>query len=113
MNLDFIKKCIKVYVNQITLENLSTLLNQADYINIYTDAATQFNGTERKSGTGIYFDNNDERNLAKLVNTKDECEIIACIEAFKIVINSFNFVNILTDSRLVVDRMNGICRSNV
>jgi len=90
------------------------LLNEADYINIYTDGATQFNGTDRKSGIGVYFEDNDERNLSKLVDTKDnnECEIIACIEALKIVVNSFNFVNILTDSRLVVDHMNGICRSS-
>ena len=84
------------------------MLNEADYINIYTDGATQFNGTDRKSGIGVYFEDNDERNLSKLVDTKDnnECEIIACIEALKIVVNSFNFVNILTDSRLVVDHMN-------
>ena len=90
------------------------ILNEADYINIYTDGATQFNGTNRKSCIGIYFDHNDKRNLSKLVDTKDnnECEIIAVIEALKIVLNLFNFVNILTDSRLVVDYMNGICRSN-
>jgi ribonuclease HI len=112
MNLDFIKKCMKVYGDQTTLEDLLIILNKADYINIYTDGATQFDGTNRKSGIGIYF--GDERNLAKLIDTKDnnECEIIACIEALKIVINKFDFVNILTDSRLIVDRMNGICRSS-
>lgn len=114
MNLDFVKKCAKVYGDQTTLENLLSLLREADYINIYTDGATQFNGIDRKSGIGVYFGDEDKRNLSKLVNTKDnnECEIIACIEALKIVINSSNFVNILTDSRLVVDRMDGICRSN-
>ncbi len=118
MNLDFVKKCTEVYGGQITLESLLSLLSllcEANYINIYTDGATQFNGIDRKSGIGIYFSDNDERNLSKLVDTKDnnECEIIACIEALKLVVNLFNFVNILTDSRLVVDRMSGICRSNV
>ena len=114
MNLDFIKKCMKVYGDQTTLEDLLILLNKVDYINIYTDGATQFDGSNRKSGIGIYFGDNDERNFSKLVDTKDnnECEIIACIEALKIVINQFNFVHILTDSRLIVDRMNGICRSD-
>jgi len=93
---------------------LLIILNNSVYIDIYTDGSTQFDGKNRKSGIGIYFCDNDERNLYKLVNTKDndECEIIACIEALKIVINKNNFINILTDSRLVVDHMNGICRSS-
>lgn len=114
MNLDFVKKCMKVYGDQTTLENLLIMLNKANYINIYTDGATQFDGTNRKSGIGIYFGDNDERNISKLIETKDnnESEIIACIEALKIVVNLYNFVNILTDSRLIVDRMNGVCRTN-
>ena len=114
MDLDFIKKCIGVYGEQTTLQSLLIILNNSEYIDIYTDGATQFDGKNRESGIGVYFGNNDERNLSKLVDTKDnnEYEIIACIEALKIVINKYNFVNILTDSRLIVDRMNGICRSD-
>jgi len=114
MDLDLIRKYIKTYGEQTTLQNLLIILNNSEYLNIYTDGATQFDGKNRKSGIGVYFGDHDERNLSKLVNTKDnnECEIIACIEALKIVINKYNFVNILTDSRLIVDRMNGICRSD-
>jgi len=114
MDLDLIRKCIKTYGEQTTLQNLLIILNNSEYLNIYTDGATQFDGKNRKSGIGVYFGDNDERNLSKLVDTKDnnECEIIACIEALKIVVNKNNFVNILTDSRLVVDHMNGICRSS-
>lgn len=114
MDLDLLRKFIKTYGDQTTLEDLLGILNNSEYLDIYTDGATQFDGKNRKSGVGIYFGDDDERNLSKLVNTKDnnECEIIACIEALKIVVNKNNFVNILTDSRLVVDHMSGICRSS-
>lgn len=110
MNIDFIKKCQNVYGN-INLEDLLNILNKAEYVEIYTDGATQYNGT-RKSGIGVYFGDNDERNLSKLVNTKDnnECEIMACIEALKIV--KGHFIHIYTDSRLISDRMNGLMKSD-
>lgn len=34
---------------------------------------------------------------------------MACIEALSIIQNKYNYVNIFTDSRLVVDGMNGQC----
>jgi len=113
-NINFIKQCMKVYGGQTTLENILLLLNEADYIDIYTDGSTQFDGINRRSAVGVYFSDNDDRNLAQIVETKDnnECEIMACMEALKIVLNKYHFINIFTDSRLVVDRMNNICRSN-
>jgi len=37
---------------------------------------------------------------------------MACIEALNIVQNKHHFVHMLTDSKLIVDRMNGIVKSN-
>ena len=105
--MSWLQKYIDVY-GDITLNELK---DKIYYIDIYTDGATQYNG-ERKSGIGVYFGEHDVRNISKQVNTKDnnECEIIACIEALKVC--QHPFVNIYTDSRLIVDKMNGICRTD-
>lgn len=114
MDLNFIRRCVTVYGNNMSIEQLLLTLSTVEYLNIYTDGATQFNGVSRISGIGVYFNDNDERNLAKLVDTTDnnECEIMACIEALNIVKDSHQFIHILTDSRLIVDRMNRISRKN-
>ncbi len=60
---------------------------------IYTDGSCINNGTkEAKAGIGIYFDINDERNVSRQVKlnkydniTNNSAEILAIIEAFKIV----------------------------
>lgn len=110
MNLIFIEKCIDFYGN-VNLQDLYKVLSTVNYLKIYTDGSTCFNGI-RKSGIGIYSPDN-EFSLAKIVDTKDnnECEIIACIEALKISEN-YQFIHIFTDSKLIVDKMNGICRTD-
>jgi hypothetical protein len=92
MDLRFIEKCIKVYGDQTSLHDLLNILNNTEYIDIYTDGATQFDGKDRKSGIGIYFTDNDKRNISKIINVKDnnEAEIIACIEALKIIFININ-----------------------
>lgn len=106
-----LQKCIKVYGN-ITIEQLINQLNTANYINIYTDGSTQYNVITkvRESGIGVYFADNDDRNISKLVDTKDnnEAEILAVIEALSMVKQTHHYVHLFTDSRLIVDAMQGI-----
>lgn len=60
----------------------------------------------------MFFGDNDNRNISKVIAgvNNNECEIIACIEALKIVKKTHKYVCIYTDSRLVVDAMNHQCR---
>ncbi len=106
-------QCVKAYGN-INLQSLIDNINDAKYINIYTDGATQYKNGQRISGIGVYFGDDDERNVSKLVNTYDnnECELLAVIEALTIVQNKNYYINIYTDSRLIVDGMTGICSKN-
>ena len=105
----WIKQCINTYGN-MTLEQLYDICENANYVNIYTDGATQYKNGKRQSGIGVYFGDNDIRNLSNLVDTIDnnECELLACIEALSIAHEPF--IRIYTDSRLVADGMNGKCK---
>jgi len=109
--MEFLQRCINVYGDDITLQDLMNKVKNANYIDIYTDGSTQYKNNQRKSGIGVYFGDDDERNVSKLVDTIDnnECELLACIEALSIVQNTYNYVNIFTDSRLVTDGMTGKC----
>lgn len=109
--MNFLEKCAQIYGNDITISDLMDKYQNAEYIDIYTDGSTQYKDKQRISGIGVYFGDNDERNVSKLVNTIDnnECELMACIEALTIVHHTHKYVNIFTDSRLVVDGMNGKC----
>lgn len=110
---DFIKKLIKIYGENVSLKTMHDILNdKSNYIDIYADGASYFDGNKRISGIGVFFGDNDVRNISKIVQTptnNNECEIVACIEALKICINKYHFINMYTDSRLVVDGMNNNC----
>lgn len=112
-NINFIEKLIKIYDENISLKNVYDILNnKSNYIDIYADGSSHFDGSKRMSGIGVFFGNNDIRNISKIVNTvtnNNECEIMACIEALKVCQNKYHFVNMYTDSRLVVDGMNNNC----
>src|SRR3989344_3738454 len=99
--MNFLQKCAQIYGSNISLQELMDIYQNANYIDIYTDGSTQYKDGRRISGIGVYFDDNDIRNVSKLVNTVDnnECELIACIEALLIVQNDHNYVNIFTDSK--------------
>jgi ribonuclease HI len=122
-----IEKCRNFYGN-ITIAELLTTLKCVRYLDVYTDGATQFIDRAvkaRVSGIGVYFEYPLPKcgsvGIAKLVETSDnnECEILACIEALRFIskdddheLQNIKFVHILTDSRLVFDRMTGVCRSS-
>ena len=106
-----IQKLIFVYGESETLENILKDIS-SNCIDIYTDGSTSYDGKTRRSGIGVFFGDNDSRNISKVIDVynNNECEIVACIEALKIVKDTHRCVNIYTDSRLVVDAMNHQCR---
>lgn len=77
-------------------------------IPIYTDGACSKNGyAEAKAGIGVFFGDNDERNVSALVNsdykqTNNVAELLAFIRAIKIVANDDNKYIIYTDSEYVI-----------
>ena len=77
-------------------------------IPIYTDGACSKNGyAEAKAGIGVFFSDNDERNVSALVDsgykqTNNVAELLACIRAIKIVANDGNKYIIYTDSEYVI-----------
>lgn len=90
---------------------LQMALDKSNYIDVYADGSSYYNGSERLSGIGVFFGDNDERNISKLIDgtNNNESEIIACIEALKVIQGKKYYVNMYTDSKLVVDGMNGLC----
>lgn len=77
-------------------------------IPIYTDGACSKNGyADAKAGIGVFFGDNDERNVSALVNsdykqTNNVAELLAFIRAIKIVANDGNKYIIYTDSEYVI-----------
>ena len=77
-------------------------------IPIYTDGACSKNGyAYAKAGIGVFFGDNDERNVSALVNsdykqTNNVAELLAFIRAIKIVANDGNKYIIYTDSEYVI-----------
>ena len=110
--VNLFQKLEKIYGSDIKISELITIINNRDnYIDIYTDGSSYYDGIKRYSGIGVFFGDNDKRNVGALVGdtNNNESEILACIEALKIVKGEYYFVNIYTDSRLVTDGMNKIC----
>jgi ribonuclease HI len=113
---NLLQKLINVYGESESLINVLNDINN-NCIDIYTDGSTVYDGKNRKSAIGVFFGDNDNRNLSKIIDensiyNNNECEIIACIEALNIVKTTHKCVNIYTDSRLVVDGMNNQCRKS-
>jgi len=107
-------KLISVYEETETLANIVKDLS-TNCIDIYTDGSTVFDGKNRKSAIGVFFGDDDPRNVSKVIDensvyNNNECEIIACIEALTIVQTTHRCVNIYSDSRIVVEAMNKECR---
>lgn len=119
--LHILDKLTKIYGGDIILSDLIHTINNSEYIDIYADGSSYYDTNKkiRFSGIGVFFGDNDARNISKIVNNRtngfaynnNESEIIACIEGLKVVENINYYVNIYTDSRLVIDLMNGNCSS--
>lgn len=85
-------------------------------LTIYVDGACSYNNdldeSKRKAGIGIYFADNDPRNISESMpmNLKpysnNRAEIYACIRALQLVPQTVD-IEICSDSRLVIDTMNG------
>ena len=110
--INFLTKINTIYGIDIKVSNvIQMILDQSNYIDIYVDGSSYYDGSKRLSGIGVFFGDNDKRNISRLINgtNNNESEIIACIEGLKVIQGKNYYVNIYTDSRLVVDGMNGIC----
>jgi len=93
----------------------NTILTEGTYVNVFTDGACSNNGKENaKAGIGVYFGENDPRNVSKRIDgkqTNNTAELSAIIEVFNILtegtyikdkIKKYNEINIYTDSEYVI-----------
>jgi ribonuclease HI len=83
-------------------------------INIFTDGAVPSNqyGGNRKGGVGVFFGDNDTRNISFHIKedketkvTNQVCELMACIMALEKLDNTFTNITIYTDSMYIVNSM--------
>ena len=75
-------------------------------MNIYTDGATSNNQTKnlRRGGIGVYFGDNDKRNVSMEIKenpTNQRMELIACIKALEV--SNEQDINIYTDSKYTIN----------
>jgi ribonuclease HI len=75
-------------------------------MNIYTDGATSNNQNKhlRKGGIGVFFGDNDNRNISMEIKenpTNQRMELIACIKALELIDESN--INIYTDSKYTIN----------
>ncbi len=82
---------------------------QQKEINIYTDGSCVNNGqSDAQAGIGIYFGENDNRNLSKKLNklfkqTNNVAELMAIIEAYRIIKEqNYDQINIYSDSTYAI-----------
>ena len=79
-----------------------------EILNVFTDGACSNNGKENaKAGIGVYFGENDSRNISKKIDgkqTNNTAELSAVIEVFHILdkIKEYNEINIYSDSEYVI-----------
>jgi ribonuclease HI len=123
-----LRQLAKLYGDNVKLSDvLLQIDNENNYVDVYAHGSTHYNGKERLASIGVFFGDNDPRNISRLVNsTGIEVEIIACIDSLKelqkndepsckckdsgdIPNYGNSFVNIYTNSKLVVDAMNNAC----
>ena len=100
----------KNYLNKKTTTsflNEDILEEEFNTIFVYTDGATSNNGSQNaKAGIGVYFGENDKRNLSKRIYSKEKLTnniaeikaIIAVYDILKKEINSGQNVTIISDS---------------
>jgi len=85
------------------------IINNRNTIKVFTDGACSMNGsTNAKAGIGVYFGENDKRNVSKRIKGKQSnntAELSAVIEVFSILkeeIKNNSSINIYTDSEYVL-----------
>lgn len=100
-----LEKLIKFYDKETSLEEIWLLVSDDNnYIDIYV--ADSFSFEDRS--IGIYFDDEDSRNVSEVLEAKYEyCEpeFIVCMRALEIVKGKHLYINIYTNSRTVIDTM--------
>ena len=82
---------------------------------IFTDGSSLNNQNKklRKGGYGVFFGDNDKRNISKKLKgskiTNQVAELTACVEAIKIADKTKN-ITIYTDSMYIVNSINKWCK---
>ena len=82
-------------------------IKSKECLTVYTDGSAINNGkTNCTGGIGVFFCDNDDKNISKQINienvTNNKCELIACIEAIeKVDFNKYE-LNIYSDSEYVI-----------
>ena len=92
------------------VQNLTNTNNTNNQLYIYTDGACTKNGFKNaKAGIGIYFGENDPRNISQRIEgkqTNNTAELSAIIAAYKIIQKDINLkqdqVTIFTDSEYAI-----------
>ncbi len=109
MNL---QRLIRFFGGDCTIDKvLKEISNKENYLDIYADASSIYRDGKRRCGIGVFFGDNDKRNISEECDSSgnNEAEITACIMGLSSVKDKYLYINMYTDSRLVVDGMNGIC----
>ena len=85
---------------------------ESNIIRVYTDGSAINNGKKNcYGGIGIFFGDNDNRNVSKKLNTtkisNNVAELLACLEAIKIITSNLDFnkldnIIICTDSEYMI-----------
>tara|TARA_A100001015_G_C14898767_1_gene675507 strand:- start:20 stop:529 length:510 start_codon:yes stop_codon:yes gene_type:complete len=96
-----------------------------DYINVFTDGSSLNNQSKekRRGGVGVWFGENDPRNVSKPLTTEKHgkkitnqvAELVACNIAIETIISTEKvgkkIINIYTDSMYIVNSMNTWCKN--
>lgn len=102
----------KSFTNEIDANNylnmnINIIDNNIKYVNIYTDGGCKNNGKENAiGGIGVFFGDNDERNISEKYNddkiTNNRCEIYAIIRALQSIADNID-VKIISDSLYTIN----------
>lgn len=86
-------------------------------LHIFTDGSTLNNQNKKKrtGGCGVFFGDNDERNISFSLNgfnkiTNQVAELLACIKAIETICPTESTVIINTDSKYVINSMTNWCK---
>ena len=114
MSIKFLKESIipKTKINNVIKKvNENIFKSNLDMIKVFTDGSSFCNGAKnknlRKGGIGVFFGDNDERNVSEPFKigeiTNQRTELYACIKTLQILDNCDQQIQINTDSEYTIN----------